>query len=225
VRAQSVLQSLFFASAAVATSLAFVAPALAEEPTVSISGAVANGRIFADQGFTLTDEPVVELDLTVCKEDTCVNLWTAQSLVGRSEDHETDVAIWRDFGSDKFIFQVKVAYFEVPGKDIWEGQLTGTYQVTNNCSVALSYEQMAGGYEEKVLKAKAPCSVNLRDGWTMSIAPAIAHSEASPGTTGGLELDFSRALDNGVTIRFYGKGYARDDASDGILGIQLSADF
>jgi hypothetical protein len=202
------------------------APAFAAEPTVSVSGGVASGRIFGDQGFTLTRKPVTEASVTVCKDGTCLDVWTAQSLSGRSQDHETDVAVWHDFKSDRFTFRVKGAYFELPGKEVWDGQLTVTYQANDTCSVAGSYERMVGGFDEEVFKIEVPCSFTLGNKWTASVAPAIATSKAFPGTTGGLKLGASRELGNGFTLSISAKGYARDqDRKDGVVAVQIVKTF
>lgn len=185
--------NLLFASAAIFLA---ATPTLAAEPTVSISGSVVSGRIFGDQGFTLTTEPVTELDFTVCKDGTCFNLWTTQSLVGRSEDHETDIIVWHDFKFEGFTLQLKGGYYEIPGKDVWNATVTGTVPLSTSCAFEVSYEIDEGGFTERAWKLKSPCSIPLQGGWTFNVAPAIAHSEAFPGTTGGLELDFTRTFDD-----------------------------
>lgn len=209
-----VFTPLFFVVVA-AVVLVFVAtPVLAQEVPeesgveVTTYGSVASGRIFADQGFTLTEDPVVEFGTTVCSGDWCGDVWVAESLTGREEDHELDVAVWRTFSLGETSVETKLAWYELPGEEVWAATVTATHPLTEACEASASYQVMWAGFTDHVYKVEGSCTFETPvENLSATVSAGPVYSSWADSTSLSYEASLDYSLTDSLSLSFSLSGY------------------
>lgn len=201
----------------------------APENSVSVTayGHVASGRIFQDQAFTLTKKPAFEGGVTVCYGDTlCVDAWQATSLVGRSEDRETDLVVWKDIQLAKQTeLQVKGGKYWLPGPNVWDVKVTLTHEVSKACSVIASGEIMRHGFVDNVAHAEMACAVPLSGKFELDANVGPSYSTWSGIAALGYEVGVSHPVTDSFSLRAFAKGYTSKHGSDTVVGFGFSKSF
>ncbi|HEX2792668.1 MAG TPA: hypothetical protein VHO23_03055 [Candidatus Paceibacterota bacterium] len=192
--------------------------------SANASVTLASGRVFADQGYTVTDNPVVEFDFTVEYEGWSFNLWHAESLSGERFARETDLTLGKEFEAGPFTGFVQGAYFIVPGNDIPEAMAGLRYPLSDACSLTGSYEAMWGGFKTRVTKVELSCDLPVSERATLSLAPAAAHDTDAGRIALGGTVEATYAVSGDIAIGAFVTGYASKE-SDAIVGIRVSRGF
>lgn len=192
--------------------------------SVTAYGHVASGRIFQDQAFTLTEKPAFEGGVTVCYRGTlCVDAWQAVSLVGRSEDRETDLVVWKDVQlAEQTTLQVKSGRYWLPGPDVWDVKVTLTHEVSKACSVIASGEAMREGFVDNVAHAELACAVPLPGAFELDGNVGPSYSTWSGIMAVGYEVGVSHPVTDSFSLRAFAKGYTSKHGSDTVLGFGFS---
>ncbi|MEK7080061.1 MAG: hypothetical protein AAB901_02115, partial [Patescibacteria group bacterium] len=131
--------------------------------TFTVELGVDSGRVFLDQGLTLTQRPVGIADFTLCKEGWCFDFWRAQPFTNHPEDRETDLQVWKDLQHGSVNYQIKGAFYEVEGREIWEAKFTASHSVSSSCTISASAEFMRGGFNDNIAHGEVGCAHPLAD--------------------------------------------------------------
>lgn len=191
---------------------------------LSTTATLATGRIFADQGFVLTEEPVIELDATACRDAVCVGIWRAQSLVGDNSVHETDFTVAYSFAAGDNSLEIKAGVFELPGPEVIDVSFSATRDVSDVCAATGSVELMRGGFEDTVFKAQLGCTAQFNNsnlGWDAS--SSVIHSDWSGNASFGYQALLYYQYNSGVRLTAGVKGFVSDEAGQvGFVSISRS---
>ena len=177
-----------------------------------------------DQGFTLTKEPTVQADMTLCRGNTCASIWTAVSPSGREADEETDFSVSQTWNAGDTTIRGTIGYYLVPGKEVWDGVVDISRPVNDRCAMGIRGEAMRGGFNDTVVRAYGSCTFPVAESLSASVTPSIAYSDWSGRAGAGLTASLDYTLDNGVTLSLFGEGYV-NQTSDGMVGIRISGRF
>jgi hypothetical protein len=221
--------ALFWVVFAAAIMVFVAAPALAQEappePDTSVTTYIdfVGGRDFADQGFSLTRDPVAEFGVTACSGAWCVDLWRAESLTGNVADHETDLAVMRTDTFGEFTVETKVAFFELDGPEVWDAKLTISHPLGERCEASASYEVMWAGFNDHVTRGELACSSPTPvEGLSVDGSLAVAYSTWSGSATPSYQLGVGYELRPGLSASLYLKGYEGSDDQNVLLGFGIA---
>ncbi|MDB5195345.1 MAG: hypothetical protein JWO84_529 [Parcubacteria group bacterium] len=205
------------------TTTLVAAPSPTAQWTLNTSFTAKSGRDFEKQGFTLTKNPVTEKELTLCNTGgLCFDLWRADTKLAK--EHETDFQVWKDFKVGASTLQVKGAYYELAGPDVWDTTWTLTHPLGKACAIAGSYEWDGGGFKENAIQAKGSCSWKVSEHATIDGALQISHSENFKQWVPGAEIGVSFALPYDINVRPFVKGFGgREPAA--FFGVSVAKAF
>ncbi len=198
------------------------APKPASDWTIDTSVTMKSGRDFMDQGFTFTENAVVQLDITACKDDWCFDLWRADTR--KKSEHETDFQVWKNITVGTGSIQLKAAYYELSGPNVPEVKFTYRHPLSDTCDLAGSYEHLWHGFKETVLKAKGSCTWKVSERVSIDAFTQITHTKNFDQWVPGAEIGASTTLGNDLRLRSFVRGFGGRDP-DVFFGVSLSRSF
>lgn len=210
-----------FAMVAASPALAQSTVEPVEEPsafTVTWTTSVASGRVYADQGFTVTDNFSIENDISTCAGDTCFGIWNAHT-PGESEVDESEIYVSQGFALGETTVEVAASYVILEGPEIWDVNAIIEHPLSENLSVGLGAEVMRGGFNDTVIRAYADYSTSSGR-WTTTISPSVAYSDWSGRVGLGISASVAYTFSNDVAAEVYYDGYVNQE-SDGFFGVRL----
>jgi len=195
-------------------------PPIAAANSITWTVSYAQGRLFKDQAFTLTDQPTIQNDLTACFGSTCLGIWNAWSPSGRKGDEETDLSIShsREIGRARVTGQVMFIIAE--GPETWDVNLVVEHPINDACSAGIRGELMRGGFSDSVARAFVSCRYS-NGSWDASVTPSVAYSDWAGGTAAGVSASAGYTFQNKVRIGLGYDGYVAP-VQDGFFNLSLS---
>ena len=198
--------------------------AKSSEFSINWTVTVADGRLFKDQGFTLTDQPTIQNSVTACTESgTCFGWWNSWSPSRRIEDEETDLSASHTFGAGATQLRVEGMFIIALGPETWDLNATVSHKVNDNLSFGVRGELMRGGFDDSVVRGFVSYT-ETRGSWDFTVTPSVAYSDWSGRVGFGLSASTGYTFDNGVRLGLGYDGYVNKE-SDGFFNLNLSRNF
>lgn len=209
----SPITRVLFASAFISS---LTTTALAGDFTVASTGLIADGRNFNEQQFVLSDEPVLEVDITVTHVPTGIYgyAWRAQPFANVYDYHETDLQVGKNTPYGKFTVQTELGYFEFAGKDEWRIRNSLTRPIGQGLTGSVTFDVMRGGLDTEVLKASVS-----RSGDRWSVSGNLSYDRAFDATGVSGELGYKPFADR--SFRIIANGFAGNRGEGALVKVQL----
>ena len=176
--------------------------------TISGSLDLVSGRVFQEQGTVYTTKVVNIGDVTFCKSGTCIDLWAAESPIGRWQDREEDFTVWHTFGLGKgFTLQANSAYFEFVGKGDYRERLILSHSLGKNWTVNAYADLLRGGFNSQVYKGELVGNMALTSKLAFSPKFQVSYDDHFGRLNFGYDAGISYHFTSHLDLRPYTKGY------------------